>query len=193
MLRVLMNFAGLGLAGAGVMSGPGVIFFMPLAVAILSFISAAILFLIWKLMGSKENYETAYRCGAYLAALAPITAIIGLVPYAGGIVNMGIYVFFLVTASIHVHNLPKQKAWIVFGVIGVIFALWFLKMEHDARNMSPEMEKWRRMGDDMRKEYRESTKDMERSSEEMRKQAEEMARKFGEQAEEAKKQAEQNQ
>ena len=53
------------------------IIFMPIAVAIGSFIGGAILFIIWKLMGSQEDYETAYRCGAYLMALAPITAIIG--------------------------------------------------------------------------------------------------------------------
>jgi hypothetical protein len=196
-IQAMLGFVGLGPAGGygggGMMSGFGMIIFMPIAAAIGSFIGAAILFVIWKLMRSPENYETAYRCGAYLMALAPITAIIGAVPYAGGIISMAIYLFYLVTASIHVHNIPSQKAWLVFGIIGVIFALFGVYSEYKARNMGSEMEKWRKMGEDMRKEYQDTAKDAEKSSDEMRKQAEEMAKQFKEQAEEAKRQAEQNQ
>ena len=183
-IQAILGFIGLGHAGGyggGMMAGFGVIIFMPIAVAIGSFIGAAILFVIWKLMGSQENYETAYRCGAYLMALAPITAIISAVPYAGGLVNMAIYVFYLVAASIHVHNIPSQKAWLVFGIIGVIFALFGIFAEYKARNMGPELEKWRQMGE----EYRKSAKDMEKSSQDLRRQAEEMAKQYQRQAEEA--------
>jgi len=196
-IQAILGFIGLGPAGGygsgGMMSSFGMIIFMPIAAAVGSFIGAAILFVIWKLMGSQENYEAAYRCGAYLMALAPITAIINVVPYAGGILSMAIYIFFLVTASIHVHNIPSQKAWLVFGIIGVIFALFFVYSEYKARHMGTEMEKWRKMGENMRKEYQDQAKDTEKSSEEMRAQAEEMAKQFKEQAEEAKRQAEQNQ
>jgi cell division protein FtsL len=132
-------------------------------------------------MGSQENYEAAYRCGAYLSALAPVTAIISAVPYAGGMISMAIYIYFLVTASIYVHNLPSQKAWLVFGIIGVILALMTVYAEYKARNMGSEMEKWRRMGDDMRKEYRESAKDGGKSADEMRKQAERMTQEYEQQ------------
>jgi hypothetical protein len=193
-IQAILIFIGLG-PGAGYggrMSGFTMIIFMPIAAAIGSFIGGAILFVIWKLMGSQENYETAYRCGAYLMALSPITAIIGAVPYAGGLISMAIYVFYLVTASIHVHNIPSQKAWLVFGIIGVIFMLFGLFAEHKARNMRPQIEQWREMGENMRKEYQDKTKDMQKSSDEMRKQAEEMAKQFKAQAEEAKRQAERN-
>ena len=193
-IQAIIGFIGLGpgggYGGAG-MSGFGMIIFMPIAVAIGSFIGAAILFVIWKLMGSQENYETAYRCGAYLMALAPITTILSAVPYAGGLVSMAIFTFYIVTASVHVHNLPSQKAWLVFGIIGVILALMGVFAEHKARNLGSEMEKWRQMGE----EYRQSAEDMAgqfkgKSPDEMRKQAEEMAKQFKEQAEEAKRQAE---
>jgi hypothetical protein len=190
-IQAILSIIGLGHAagyGSGMMAGFGSIIFMPIAAAIGSFIGAAILFVIWKAMGSEENYETAYRCSAYLMALAPITAIISVVPYAGGLVNMVIYVFYLVTASIHVHNIPSQKAWLVFGIIGVIFALAGVYSEHKARSMASSMDKWRQVGE----EYRKSAKDMSKSSEELRKQAEEMAKQFKEQAEEAKRQAQQN-
>ncbi len=61
-IQAILSFIGLGAAGCG-MSGFGMILFMPDYAAIGSFIGAAILFVIWKLMGSQENYETAYRCG----------------------------------------------------------------------------------------------------------------------------------
>lgn len=190
-IQAILNVIGLapGAGYGGVMGGFGSIIFMPIAAAIGSFIGAAILFAIWKLMGSEENYETAYRCGAYLMAVAPITAIIGVIPYAGGIITMAIYVYFLVTASIHVHHIPSQKAWMVFGIIGVIFAILGIVAEHKARNMASELGKWQKMG----KEFEKSAKDIEKSSDEMRKQAEEMAKQAKAQADEAQKQAEKNQ
>jgi len=191
-IQTILGFIGLGHVGAygpGLMGGFGMVVFTPIAVAIGSFIGGAIFFVIWKLMGSPEEYETAYRCGAYLMALAPITAITGTIPYAGGIINMVIYVFFLVTVSIHVHHIPSQKAWLVFGILGAVFALLGVFAEYKARNMESEMGKWRRMG----YEYRQSGRDMEKSTEEMRKRAEEMAKQIKEETEEAKKQTRQNQ
>jgi hypothetical protein len=182
-IHAILSLFGGGYGAAGMAGGFSAIIIMPIAVAIGSFIGGAILFVIWKLMGSPEEYEAAYRCGAYLTALAPITAIISVVPYAGGIVNMAIYVFYLVTVSIHVHNIPSQKAWLVFGIIGAIFAILGVTGEYKARNMGSQLEQWRKMGDDMRKEYRESGGDVEKSNEAMRKQAEEMARQYQRQAE----------
>jgi hypothetical protein len=191
-IQAVLGLVGLGAAGGyggGGMSGFSMILFMPIAAAIGSFIGAAILFVIWKLMGSQENYETAYRCGAYLMALSPITTILSAVPYAGGLVSMAIFTFYIVIASVHVHNLPSQKAWLVFGIIGVVLAFGGLYSEYKARNMMSEMGKWGKLGE----EYRKSAEDMQKSSEEMRKQAEEMMQQAKEQAEEAKRQAQQNQ
>lgn len=178
-IQAILGFIGLGAAGygGGRMSGFGMILYMPIAAAIGSFIGAAILFVIWKLMGSQENYETAYRCGAYLMALSPITTILSAVPYAGGLVSMAIFTFYIVTASVHVHNLPSQKAWLAFGG---------LYSEYKARSMASSLEKWRQMGE----EYRQSAEDMAASTNEMRRQAQEMADKYRKQMEEAQRQAE---
>jgi len=170
-IHAVLSLFGAGYGG-GMAGGLGVIIIMPIAVAIGSFIGAAIMFVIWKLVGSQEDYETAYRCGAYLMALAPITAVISVVPYAGGLVNMAIYVYFIVMASIYVHNIPSQKAWLVFGIIGVVFALLGVFGEYKARNMAS------------------SIKGMEASTEEMRRQAQEMAEQYRQQAERAQRQAE---
>jgi hypothetical protein len=196
-IQVILNILGLGPAAGyghsgGMTSSLAAVIFMPIAMAIGSFIGAAILFIIWKLMGSQEDYETAYRCGAYMAALLPITAIIGAIPYVGNIINTGIYVYFTVMASIHVHNLPSQKSWMVFGIIGAVVVIMAISAEYKARHMSSEWEKWRRAGEDMRKEYIDKSKDMQKSSDEMRRQAQEMAKQLQQQAEDAKRQAEQN-
>ena len=71
-IQAILSFIGLG-PGAGYgggIHGFSMIIFMPIAAAIGSFIGGAILFIIWKLMGSQEDYEAAYRCGAYLMALS---------------------------------------------------------------------------------------------------------------------------
>jgi hypothetical protein len=192
-IQAVLNVIGLG-PTAGY--GGGMIFraiiFTPIFAAIGSFIGGAILFVIWKLMGSQEDYEAAYRCGAYLMALSPITAIIGAVPYAGGLISMAIYIFYLVTASVHVHNIPSQKAWLVFGIIGAIFALLAVSAEYKARHASSEIKKWLKMGEDMSKQYQDKAKDSTKSPEEMQKQAEEMIKQFQKQAEEMKRQAERN-
>lgn len=191
-IQAVMSLFGLGHGGAygaGMRSGLSMIIFMPIAVAVGSFIGAAIYFVIWKLMGSQEEYETAYRCGAYLMALLPITAIINVVPYAGIVISIAIGIYYIVAASVHVHNIPSQKAWLVFGIIGAVFALLFIVGQYRARHMSYEYERWRHMSE----EYREAAKDMQKSNEEMRKQAEEMLKQAREQAEESKRQAERDQ
>lgn len=195
-IQAVLSFAGLGpgaASGGGMMAGFSMILFMPIAAAIGSFIGGAILFVIWKLMGSTEEYEVAYRCGAYLMALAPITAIISAVPYGGGIINMAIYIFYLVTASVHVHNLPAQKAWLVFGIIGAIFALIGVYSEYKARNASSDAEKWRKMGEDMRQEYQDKAQDAQKSADEMQRQAAEMARKYQQQMQQQQEQQQQEQ
>lgn len=184
-IYAIAGILGLGYMSAGVMGSLKMIILTPIFTVIGSFIGAAIMFVIWKLMGSQENYETAYRCTAYLMALAPIVAVLGLIPYVGIIIYMAIWVYYIVIASVQVHNLPSQKAWLVFGIIGLLFMLWGLWGVYSARNMASTAEQWRKAGE-------ETTKAMEKSSEEMRKQAEEMAKQFQKQADEARKQAERN-
>ena len=95
----------------------GSLIFMPIVIVIASFISAAIIFAIWKLMGSPHNYETAYRCMAYSMALMPIMAVLSLIPYAS-ILGTIWAMYLLVVASTEVHGLKKTTALIVFGILG---------------------------------------------------------------------------
>lgn len=174
-IHAILSLFGLGYGegyGGGMMSGFGAIIFMPIAAAVGSFIGAAILFVIWKLMGSPEEYETAYRCGAYLMALAAITTIISVVPYVGGIINIAIYVYYLVIASTQVHGIPSQKAWLVFGIIGAIFALIGITAEYKVRNMAPTAEQYRKTADDINRQYQQHLEDARKQMEKARKEAE---------------------
>jgi hypothetical protein len=152
-IQALINILGLSYAYVGFAESLGGIIVVPIVIVVFSFIVAAIIFVIWKLMGSQKNYETSYRCTAYLMALAPIFAIISVIPYVGGIINVAIYVYFLVIASTQVHNIPSQKAWLVFGVIGAVLALIGISLEHKARNMAPTAEQYRRTAEEINKQY----------------------------------------
>jgi hypothetical protein len=126
--------------GAGAMVGMASIIFIPVGVAIFGFIGAAIMFVIWKLMGSQEDYETAYRCGAYAAAFTPITMALGLIPYAGSAVGILIMVYLMVVASVEVHNLAAGKAWLVFGILGAILVVMSISGQIAARKFGAQMQ-----------------------------------------------------
>jgi hypothetical protein len=125
------------------------IIFVPLMAVIFSFIGAGIFFVIWKLMGSEQSFETAYRCVAYAAAISPITTLIGVIPYLGALVAMGWMLFLIVTASQEVHKLESQKTWIVFGIVFGLFALLNLNSQYAARNMKKEMKKYNKQMEQM--------------------------------------------
>lgn len=174
-IYAVSGILGLGYMKAGVLSGLLMLIYMPICAVIGCFIVAAVLFVVWKIMGSQENYETAFRSVAYLMALSPIAPLLSLIPYAGGIINSALYLYFIVIVSTVIHNIPSQKAWLVFGVIFVIFALWGLSSEHKLRNQ----------------QWKNEVKEIEKKATDMQKQTEEMARQFQKQAEDTQKQAEQ--
>jgi hypothetical protein len=107
--------------------------FIPIMLAIFGFAVAGLLFIAWKLMGSRESYETSYRCMAYAAAIMPIGAVLGGVPYLGTLIVVSWWILLLVVASIYVHRVRQPVAVAVFGVVGVGLLLMGLTMEFTAR------------------------------------------------------------
>lgn len=130
----------IGLTGAGG-AGLGAIIFAPIALTIGSFISAAIMFVIWKLMGSSEEYQTAYRCMAYATAILPVVAIVNIIPYLGTVVRIAWGVWLVITASTEVHGRSKQTATLVFGILGVIGLLTAISGEYAQRELQEKMER----------------------------------------------------
>lgn len=142
-IQAVLGLVHLG-GGAAGMAALGLVIFVPIWVLIGGFIGAAIVYVIWKLMGSTESYETAYRCGAYSMAVAPITTLASVIPVAGSLVGLAWMVYLLVIATVEVHKLPSRKAWLVFGIIGALLALMSLGSQSAARKVqyrSDEMQK----------------------------------------------------
>jgi hypothetical protein len=137
----------------------------PVMYAVFGFIGAAIVYVIWKLMGSQENYETAYRCVAYIAAFMPIVSVIDIIPYIGVLAGIALLTWVYVVASVETHKLPSRKAWLVFGILGAAIFLMSLGAGMASRSMQS--------GTEQRiKEMQKNTEDMKKKLEEMQKEME---------------------
>jgi hypothetical protein len=112
----------------------------PILTGLFTFIAAGVLFVIWHLMGSRQNYEASFRCAAYALAITPITAVLNFIPYLGVVVGLAWMAYILVCASVEVHGTEPKIAWIVFGAICAILALGSVTMQHTARSFQHRME-----------------------------------------------------
>jgi hypothetical protein len=177
LIQTIFSIISLNVAG-GMAMGVASIILVPIFAAIFGFVGAAILFIIWKLLGSQESYETAYRCGAYLSVLMPILTVLGLIPYLGSAVGIALYVYFLVMASVEVHKIPSQKAWLVFGIIGAILIVMNISAQMTAKKLSRETVKFREKMEETSKAMKKQAEEMQRQAEEARKAAEEMQKQL---------------
>ena len=112
------------------------IIIMPVFIVIFGFISAGILYLIWKVMGSPEPYETAYRCFAYSTAIVPVTELLSIIPYLGTIIGVVWISYLMIVASTEVHGINSRTATAVFGIIGLLFVIINVSSEYTARQMT---------------------------------------------------------
>ena len=123
-LSALSPLRGLyGVPPAGISYAPFI--FIPIQIIAGTFINAAILYVIWLWMGSKESYETAYRSLAYIGSVTVLTMVLSLIPVLGWIVALAYTVWLVVLASEQVHGIPKNLAIKVFGILGIIFFFIF--------------------------------------------------------------------
>ncbi len=141
-IMTVISLLGFGIPGAAMAGGfaIGALIIFPIMAVIGSFIGAAIIFIIWKLMGSEKNYEVAYRCVAYSFAIGPIVSLLSIIPYIAGIIKTLWGCFLLFTASVEVHKIKEQTAKIVFGVFAVIGVLIGISSEHTVRNLQSKFE-----------------------------------------------------
>jgi hypothetical protein len=121
--------------------GVALIILLPVVTSLYAFAGALLLYVVWKLMGSHESYETAFRCLAFIAALTPVTALVGFLPYIGFLISIILYTSFLVITSAEVHHIPSRKAWIVFGIIGTILFFMHASTEFSARKAGSDSKK----------------------------------------------------
>jgi len=141
LVGLILSVVGLGFAGTFGMALASIII-VPIITAIIGFVVAAVLFVIWKIIGSQESYETAYRCCAYMAAISPITTVINAIPYIGAVIGLAWGLFLIVTASEEVHKVARKVTWIVFGIIFILFAFSSIGSQCAARKMKTTMSPW---------------------------------------------------
>ncbi len=123
---------GVGMALASIIT-------MPIFIGVFGFVGAAVVFVIWKIIGSGEDYETAYRCLAYSGAIMPITTLAQVIPYIGVVVAMAWGTYLIICASTEVHGIAAQKSRMVFGIIAAILLLMALSAERSGREMMKNM------------------------------------------------------
>ncbi len=138
-IQAILSLVGLG-AEVSFFMAIGAILVMPVIIAVASFISAGIFFVIWKLMGSNQTYEAAYRCVAYASGIMPVMVLIGVVPYLGAVIGLLWMLYLMVIASEKVHKLASQKAWMVFGIIFALLIILNINAQRTARNAQRQVE-----------------------------------------------------
>ena len=139
-LMAVSSLFGFGTVGDAMAVGFGGIIFLPIMALFFSFIGAGLLYVVWRMVGSPESFEVAYRCVAYAAAIYPLTIVIGLIPYLGSIVAVAWWTYLMMVASMEVHRLPQQTAYVVFGILGIFFLATNLSSEIAARRLAAEVE-----------------------------------------------------
>jgi len=131
-------FSLIGLVSFSTIVGGGVvlasIIIVPIFALVGSFIAAGIMFVVWKLMGSEKDYETAYRCIAYSSAIGPIIAVISFIPYLAGVIKTLWAAFLMYTASTQVHSIKANTAKIVFGIFAFLGVVMGYSSEKTARS-----------------------------------------------------------
>ncbi|MBN1493979.1 MAG: YIP1 family protein [Candidatus Omnitrophica bacterium] len=147
-VRVILSIFGLGYTSSFVTALFSIVV-VPVFLVVVGFLAAALFYILWKIMGSKESYETAYRCVAYASAITPIVTLISPIPYIGVIAGNVWSMYVMVTASIGAHAIENKKAWIVFGILCLVLCISAVNAERAAKEMTAKMEKWEQEFGDM--------------------------------------------
>ncbi|PLW70577.1 YIP1 family protein [Pseudohalioglobus lutimaris] len=135
LLMTIFAMFGAGHLGAMAISVASIII-MPIFAVIGSFIAALVMFVIWKLMGSSQSYETAYRCIAYATAIYPIMGLLNIVPYVGTVIGVLWGVYLMYTASIKVHEIKAETARIVMGILAALMVFSQISGEIASRKIA---------------------------------------------------------
>lgn len=137
-MAIASLFGGGRLGGLG--AGLASVIIVPIMMIIGYSIAAAILFVIWKLMGSTQRYQTAFRCQAFASSILPVTALLSLIPYLGTVASIAWGTWLVINASVEVHGIPRQKALLVFGILGALMMYSNYSSEQMARQMQQHAE-----------------------------------------------------
>ncbi|MCP4668312.1 MAG: hypothetical protein GY849_18365 [Deltaproteobacteria bacterium] len=126
-IQAILSLSGLGRGGSFLAALFSVVL-SPVLFTIIGFVIIFILYCIWNVMGSRESFGTAFRCGAYCTAIAPAVTLMGLIPYVGSVLGLAWTMYLLIVATTEVHHIEAKIAWIVFGAIWAVFAFAIIRL-----------------------------------------------------------------
>ncbi len=116
------------------------LFLGPLLLLAVGFLVSGLFFVIWHLMGSRENYQTAFRCWAVTTPVAVASAALGVVPFLN-LLGFLYGIFLLVVASQRVHGISARRSWTVWGSLGgLVLALLAVSLVFRGRPPLPAMD-----------------------------------------------------
>ncbi len=131
----LLNLFGLN---SGVVPASTSLFgaFMMVVMAPLGGVVAAFFaYLLWRLLGSRLGYETAFRCLAFISSIGPVVMLLRVVPYLGTTVNVLWGGWLLYIASVEVHALAQSRVKSAIAVLVLVLLLMGLQGERNGRRM----------------------------------------------------------
>ena len=136
---------GLAMGGFGFGAAIGAVILYPILYPLVgSFVGGAIVHVLAMVAGGKPVYETSVRIASYSMAVAPIAAILGVVPLLGIVAN--IYGLYLVALGIvALFGTQRQRTLIVMGVLAVIVVLLGVSSWMAARSASRFVEEMGRL------------------------------------------------
>ncbi len=108
---------------------------VPVAALTGCYIFSAIMLAIWKLMGSRQDFEVAFRCVAYSFALLPVAIAIAFIPYAGTLVATLWWFWLMFICSTDIHKLERRKSLLVILAIAALILLMNLSGEKSRRQL----------------------------------------------------------
>jgi hypothetical protein len=109
------------------------IILLPVVAIVGCYIASAIMFVIWKLMGSREDYEASFRCVAYSYVIIPVVVLASVIPYVGTLLANLWWFWLVYIATLTVHKLESQKSAIVLGIIAAVLLIANLAGEKTQR------------------------------------------------------------
>ena len=110
-LMAIVKPSPFGMIAAGIQ-----VIMIPVMAAILSFVGTGVFHVLCLILGGKGSFKASYQVIAAMAALFPISTLLGAVPF--GTLPIQVYGLYLsVQAAAAVHTVGKTKAWVLFGLL----------------------------------------------------------------------------
>ena len=122
---------------------------MPLVLIIGSFIAAGLMHAVWKFMGSRQDFENAYRCIAFSTAIVPVTTLVAILPYFGTLAANIWWFWLMLLASTTVHGLEFRKSLYVLGALALVIVLMNLSGEKTQRDSDARLDDFQQQMDEL--------------------------------------------